>query len=79
MKVGLYGGAFNPVTLAHTQICRETLKIVDEVWMMPCYGHMFGKQLEHPDFRLDMCQLAARNDPKIKVFNYEIKHQLDNM
>jgi nicotinate-nucleotide adenylyltransferase len=79
LKVALFGGAFNPVTMGHVEVAKfvlNTSKLFDEVWLMPCYAHMFNKKLETPEHRLAMCQLAAELDGRIKVFDFEIKHKL---
>lgn len=77
--VAILGGAFNPITLGHVQIAQFILdasKAFDEVWLMPCFDHMFGKELESDEHRLAMANLAARRDGRIKVFDYEIRNQL---
>lgn len=78
-KVAIYGGAFDPITNGHIQVCQfllNTSKEFDEVWIMPAYKHMYGKDMVSPEHRLEMCKLAARVDQRIKVFDYEIQHQL---
>ncbi|MFW6225456.1 MAG: nicotinate (nicotinamide) nucleotide adenylyltransferase [bacterium] len=79
VKVAILGGAFNPVTKAHIQLAQFVLNTTgefDEVWLMPAYNHMFNKQMESPEDRLEMCRLAAQVDGRIKVFDYEIKNKL---
>lgn len=82
-QVAILGGAFNPVTNGHIGIAKYVLKvsrIFDEVWLCPCYGHMYGKDLESTEHRLAMLEKATKSpwlgDPRIKVFDYEIKHKL---
>lgn len=78
-QVAILGGAFNPITVGHIQIAQyilNTSKTFDEVWLMPCYGHMYGKQMMSPEHRLEMCRLAAKVDARIKVFDFEIKNEL---
>lgn len=79
IKVAILGGAFNPITLGHIKLCKfvlDTSKTFDEVWLMPCYQHMYGKKLESADDRLEMCSLAAKVDGRIRVFSYEIANKL---
>ena len=79
VKVAILGGAFNPVTKSHIQLAQFVLNTTgefDEVWLMPAYNHMFNKQMESPEDRLEMCRLATQIDGRIKVFDYEIKHEL---
>ena len=79
LKVALYGGAFNPIHYGHVAVARILLhrKLVDEVWLCPCFQHTFHKTLAATEQRIHMCQLALQDEPKIRVFNYEIVHQLD--
>jgi nicotinate (nicotinamide) nucleotide adenylyltransferase len=79
MQIALLGGAFNPITNGHIQTAQyilDTSRTFDEVWLMPCYGHMHNKEMRSPEERLAMCKLAAMVDRRIRVFDYEIKHQL---
>ena len=78
-KVALMGGAFNPPTLGHIQLAQfvlNTSKEFDEVWITPCFSHMYNKELLPAETRLKMCETAAKIDGRIKVFDYEIKNQL---
>jgi nicotinate-nucleotide adenylyltransferase len=78
-NVALLGGAFNPPTKGHIQLAKyvlDTSKTFDEVWLTPCYKHMYNKELASSEDRLAMCELAAAEDGRIKVFDYEIKNEL---
>jgi len=78
-QVAILGGAFDPVTVAHIELAELVLKVskwADEVWMMPVYQHMDGKEMVSPEHRLEMLKIATKNDGRIKVCDYEIKHQL---
>lgn len=82
VKVAICGTAADPVTLGHCPeiplyVLNTIPDEVDEVWLMPCGNHhKFGKELQPANHRLKMLQLAARNDPRIKVFDYEIRNDL---
>lgn len=60
IKVGIFGGSFNPPHLGHVAICEWLLSkdLVDEVWIVPCYVHPFGKELVSFDDRYNMCFFA---------------------
>ncbi|MCP4439046.1 MAG: nicotinate (nicotinamide) nucleotide adenylyltransferase [Aureispira sp.] len=78
-RIAIYGGAFNPITNGHIQVAQFVLNVsghFDEVWIMPAYQHMNNKRMESAEHRIKMCELAAAVDGRIKVFDYEIKHQL---
>jgi nicotinate-nucleotide adenylyltransferase len=76
---GIIGGAFNPISVGHIKLAQfvlNTSKTFDEIFIVPCYSHLYGKQLVDAQHRLEMCQIAAQNDGRIKVFDYEIKNKL---
>ncbi len=78
-KVAILGGAFNPITKGHIQLAQFVLNTsgeFDEVWLMPAYKHMYNKEMESAEDRLKMCNIAARVDGRIKVFDFEIRNQL---
>lgn len=76
----ILGGAYNPITIGHIQVAKLILNqsmVFDEVLIMPCYKHLYGKDLVGAQHRLEMCKLAAQVDGRIKIFDYEIQHKLD--
>jgi nicotinate-nucleotide adenylyltransferase len=78
-KVAILGGAFDPITKGHTAIARFVLstRMFDEVWLMPCFRHLYGKNMTSADHRVEMCTVATRADKKIKVCTYEITNSLN--
>lgn len=79
INVALLGGAFDPITVGHIQTAQfvlNTSRTFDEVWLMPCFGHMNNKKMAEASARLEMCRLACQADLRIKVFDYEIANQL---
>lgn len=62
-KVLLYGGAFDPVTLAHIDVVKflGTRLAYDEVWVIPSENHPFGKNMASFDDRVKMCEIAFGN------------------
>lgn len=78
-KVAILGGAFDPVTKGHIETAQLVLDATgkfDEVWLMPCYQHLFGKEMTSPEQRLKMVEMAVAVDGRIKAFDYEIRHML---
>jgi len=78
-KVAILGGSFNPIHVSHIQAAQFVLSTsgqFDEVWLMPNYSSISGKNMVSAEHRLKMCEIAARCDNRIKVFDYEIKNQL---
>ena len=68
-RVALLGGSFNPPHLAHQMVCLWALSTeqADQVWLLPCNQHAFGKRLLSFERRFDMCELAAAPLPRGKV------------
>lgn len=79
VNVVILGGAFDPITVGHIQNAKHILDStngdIDEVWIMPCFSHLFGKKMASPEHRLEMCRLAVKNDKRIKISDYEISKQ----
>lgn len=78
-KIALLGGAFNPPTKGHIEVAQyvlNTSRQFDEVWFVPAYRHMYNKPMQQFEYRFEMCQLAAKSDGRIKVFDYEKKKNL---
>lgn len=78
-KVAILGGAFDPVHDGHIKVAQavlDTSKTFDEVWLMPCFSHMNNKEMTSPEHRLQMCEIAARKDGRIKVCDFEIANEL---
>lgn len=79
VKVALFGGAFDPITTGHIQVAKYVLDTAvefDEVWMVPCYEHLYGKKMTPAEDRLAMVELACKCDGRLKCSDYEVKHQL---
>lgn len=78
-NVALLGGAFDMPTMGHIQLAKfvlDTSRHFDEVWLTPANKHMFNKSMTSAEHRLNMCNLATECDKRIKVFDYEISHDL---
>lgn len=76
MKIGIFGGTFNPPHLGHLRLVRsaaDTLGL-DKVLIIPtCVPvHKQAKQLALADDRLEMCRLGLCPDPRFEVSGIEI-------
>jgi len=79
VKVAILGGAFDPITTGHIKSAQFVLNasgIFDEVRIMPCFRHMDGKEMVSAEHRLAMAEIAAKADRRIKIWDYEIAHEL---
>lgn len=68
-KTLIFGGSFNPITIGHIRLIEKLKKQYDEIWIVPCYGHNFNKQMISFEHRFNMCSLL--NDDKIKTIDIE--------
>jgi nicotinate (nicotinamide) nucleotide adenylyltransferase len=76
ISVAILGSSCDPPHAGHVAIMSLLLKHFDKVLLMPCYEHMYGKQMAPAKNRLEMCRIVAECDNRIKVSNYEIKNKL---
>lgn len=62
-RIAVFGGSFNPPHLGHVKICEYLLDTVgaDEVWVIPCFIHPFGKVLASFEDRLAMCRFTFQD------------------
>jgi len=73
VKIGIFGGSFDPPHLSHRSVCSDTLALtdVDEVVVIPCYEHAFGKVTTPFEHRLRMCELAFGDLSRVGVSDVE--------
>ena len=75
MKIGIYGGSFNPIHLGHQKIIEfilETVKL-DKIIVIPVGLPSHRENtLEQGFHRLTMCQLAFEHLPQVEVSDLEI-------
>ena len=75
MKIGFYGGTFDPIHLGHLFLAVQLKEAweLDQVWLCPAQQNPFkerggGASIEH---RLAMARLAVKRCPFIKVIEHE--------
>jgi len=78
-RILIYGGGFNPPTLAHVEVIKLALKLPEfsQVWVMPC-GNRLDKQFAiSDDTRLEMLKLVKQemfnSDPRLQITDFELK------
>lgn len=77
MKIGLMGGTFNPVHLAHLVAARDALELfrLDQVWFIPCASppHKGHGALAPAADRLAMLRRAIRGESWASVCDIELR------
>src|SRR5206468_11884030 len=76
MRLGLYGGSFDPVHYGHlllAECCRETLAL-DEIWLIPAATppHKQTQERAAAKHRLQMIELALAGHEQIFASSLEI-------
>ena len=79
MKIGIFGGTFDPIHLGHlikAEEAREALQL-DEVWFIPAGDPWMkrDRQIAPARHRLAMVTLAISPNPHFKVSNIEITRE----
>ncbi len=62
MQIAIYGGGFNPPTVAYLEVIQALLELkkFDQIWLMPYFERAFGKTVTTAAMhRLSMAQLLA--------------------
>jgi len=77
MRIGIFGGSFDPVHLGHlllAECCREQCRL-DAVWFLPAAvpPHKQQRELTPTGHRVEMLELAAAGHPAFSVCRYEIE------
>jgi nicotinate-nucleotide adenylyltransferase len=77
MRLGLFGGSFDPVHYGHlllAECAREQLGL-DEVWFLPAAGapHKQGRQQTGIALRVQMLELATAGNPAFRVSDLEAR------
>jgi len=75
MRLGLFGGTFDPVHYGHlllAEYCRQHCRL-DEVLLLPAAvpPHKTGRELTPAEHRIAMLELAIAGDARLSVSRYE--------
>ncbi|MBT5020824.1 MAG: nicotinate (nicotinamide) nucleotide adenylyltransferase, partial [Planctomicrobium sp.] len=79
MKIGIYGGTFDPVHLGHlilAETVREQLEL-DEVWFVPAFQNPLkaDRPVTPPKSRLEMLRFAIAGNPNFRLKEDEVKRK----
>lgn len=76
MKLGIFGGTFNPIHNSHIYLAEEYHQhlSLDKVLLMPTNvpPHKQTPELASAQDRLEMCRVAVKSNPSLEVSTYEI-------
>src|SRR5262245_31066193 len=77
MRLGLFGGTFDPIHLGHLLLaeqCREQCKL-DAVWFLPSANppHKVGASITPAQQRVEMLQMAIAGHPEFAVSKLELE------
>jgi len=83
MKIGIFGGAFNPVHIGHLHLIDELMRIpmqpdlkpIDKMLIIPTANppHRTGEEFASGEDRINMLSLALENSEKAEVCDIEFK------
>ncbi len=73
LRVGVFGGSFNPPHVAHVLAAQYALLVapIDRVLVVPVFQHPFAKELASFEQRLTMCRLAFADLERVEVSDLE--------
>ncbi len=62
MKIGIFGGTFDPPHMSHVLACLYVLETtdIDKIFVIPCSKHPFSKDTVDFTHRFEMCRLAMK-------------------
>jgi len=76
MKIGILGGTFDPIHIAHLITAEQVYHQLqlDQVWFMPAHipPHKEGKHVTEAVHRLKMVELAIQSTSYFHAFPYEL-------
>lgn len=78
MKIGIFGGSFNPPHKMHLNIVEELLneKILDKVIIVPTGLHYsYKNNLVSNEHRYNMLKLMTKHNDKIEISDFEFKDE----
>lgn len=77
MRIGIFGGSFDPVHLEHVRLVESAIQdlSLDRVFVVPTHTppHKQGKRLASDEHRLQMCNLAFSHLQKVEISDFEIR------
>lgn len=80
MKIGLYGGTYDPIHFGHIKIAEKAVEQfdLDELWFIPAKipPHKMNSNVTDTTHRLNMLKLAVSElDDRFKINTYELDNE----
>jgi len=79
LRVGIFGGTFNPVHRGHLAIAEEIRKAIglDRILLIPAGRppHKSGQKIPPAKHRLEMVRLSVREHPNLEVSDLEVRRR----
>ena len=78
MRIGIFGGSFNPPHKMHKNIALELIQknYIDAIIYVPTGNKYNKKDLIEAKHRLKMLEIMTKNNNQMSVSNYEVKNFL---
>lgn len=79
MKIGIFGGSFNPPHKMHEEIATSLIeqKVVDTIIFVPTgMKYEYKNNLIENEYRLDMLEIIASHNPSFQVSDYECQEEV---
>ena len=75
MRLGLFGGRFDPVHVGHLLVAQRAFEVLrlDELWFVPAKTPPHKKAAAAPEKRFEMLLLATNTHPHFRVSRLEIE------
>ena len=70
MKIAIYPGSFDPITLGHLDIIRRTAACFDKVYVCVTYNCEKKNPMFQPEKRLEMVRESVRELPNVEAESY---------
>ena len=77
MKIGMFGGCFNPPTIAHFKLAKEAIKKfnLDKVFFVPVGNKYNKKDLIDEKHRYNMLKIMCEKDKNLDVSDIEMNRE----
>lgn len=79
MRIGVYGGTFNPIHTGHIRLalCYLEALSLDKILVIPANlpPHKQARQLLPGEARLELCRLACEGDSRLEVSDLELRRE----